>query len=145
MQRVAPGALAFAAGVLCSGPVVDEEQEGGAKDVTQVTQVRYPKVDVLPSRVRLRVHAGADRGRELVLTRGTYVVGKSSGCDLVLSDPMASRRHLQIVVGDRQIVCQDLQSTNGTKVNGKRVRSHQLQPGDEIQIGHTRFEFVSEG
>ncbi len=36
---------------------------------------------------------------------------------------------------------EDLQSTNGTKVNGKRVRSAPLSDGDEIQIGHTRFLF----
>ena len=128
--------------MVCSRPVADEEQEGGANEVTQVTQVRYPKVDVLPSRVRLRVHAGLDRGRELVLTRGTYIVGKSSGCDLVLSDPMTSRRHLQIVVGDRQILCQDLQSTNGTFFDGARFEKIQVPLGAELAIGDTRLRFL---
>ena len=40
---------------------------------------------------------------------------------------------------------EDLQSTNGTKVNGKRVRSSELRPGDTLQIGSTIFEFVREG
>ena len=44
--------------------------------------------------------------------------------------------------GEAQYTIEDLQSTNGTKVNGKRVRSATLAHGDEIQIGHTRFEFV---
>jgi pSer/pThr/pTyr-binding forkhead associated (FHA) protein len=39
-------------------------------------------------------------------------------------------------------VLEDLQSTNGTQVNGKRVRSTELAPGDEIQIGETLFRFV---
>jgi len=141
MQRVR-GTPPIGTGVLCSGAVADPEQDSGAKDVTQVTQVRYPKVDVLPSRVRLRVHAGLDRGRELVLTRGTYVVGKSSGCDLVLSDPMTSRRHLQLVVGDRQIVCQDLQSTNGTFFDGARFEKIQVPLGAELAIGDTRLRFL---
>jgi pSer/pThr/pTyr-binding forkhead associated (FHA) protein len=38
---------------------------------------------------------------------------------------------------------EDLQSTNSTKVNGKRIRSVELNHGDEIQIGHTRFRFLT--
>ncbi len=42
---------------------------------------------------------------------------------------------------DDTYTVEDLQSTNGTKVNGKGVRSEQLNDGDEIQIGHTVFRF----
>jgi len=55
-----------------------------------------------------------------------------------------SREHAIILFDDDQAryEIEDLESTNGTKVNGKRVRNAPLAPGDEIQIGHTVFEFV---
>ena len=37
---------------------------------------------------------------------------------------------------------EDLQSTNGTKVNGKRIRSAELTHGDCVEVGHTKFEFL---
>ena len=67
--------------------------------------------------------------------------------DVTLLDENISREHALILYDqelDRYTI-EDLQSTNGTKVNGKRVRSAELNPGDTLQIGSTLFEFVREG
>ena len=58
------------------------------------------------------------------------------------SDPNVSRRHAELrraESGDWQIV--DLGSTNGIKVNGRRVASTRLSPGDEVTVGTTTFLF----
>ena len=60
----------------------------------------------------------------------------------MLRDPNVSRRHAELHrgdTGDWQIV--DLGSTNGVKVNGRRVDTSRLSPGDDVVLGTTRFTF----
>jgi hypothetical protein len=80
--------------------------------------------------------------RRYVLDGPTAALGRSKDCDCVLGDPNVSRRHAELrrnSHGDWQIV--DLGSTNGVKVNGRRVSSSRLSPGDEVILGTTVFTF----
>ena len=80
--------------------------------------------------------------RRYVLDGPVAVIGRSRDCDCVLSDPNVSRRHAELrrgSTGDWQIV--DLGSTNGIKVNDRRVDRSRLSPGDEVGLGTTRFTF----
>jgi hypothetical protein len=78
-------------------------------------------------------------GRRVPLDAATLVVGRSSGCDLVLDDANASRRHAELRRRGDTVTIVDLDSTNGTAVNGKRVREQPLSPGDTITIGTTKL------
>jgi DNA-binding NtrC family response regulator len=91
----------------------------------------------LPPRVRVQVVEGPDRGRSLLLGRGSYVVGKSTGCDFVLSDPAVSRRHLELALGEGRLLCRDLGSTNGSWIGGNRFRQLELGMGSTVRIGGT--------
>jgi pSer/pThr/pTyr-binding forkhead associated (FHA) protein len=74
------------------------------------------------------------------------LIGRNPTTDITLLDEGISREHALVHYDqnmDRYTV-EDLQSTNGTKVNGKRIRSVELHPGDTLQIGSTLFEFVRE-
>ncbi|HWO08991.1 MAG TPA: FHA domain-containing protein [Polyangiaceae bacterium] len=72
---------------------------------------------------------------------GVTIVGRGDGCQLVLDDPLVSRRHACFVVDDREITVKDLGSTNGVLVNGARVEEQQLVvPGDQITIGRHNAE-----
>ena len=80
--------------------------------------------------------------RRYVLDGPVAVLGRSRECDCVLADPNVSRRHAELrrnPTGDWEIV--DLGSTNGIKVNDRRVDSTRLGPGDQVQIGTTYFTF----
>jgi pSer/pThr/pTyr-binding forkhead associated (FHA) protein len=72
------------------------------------------------------------------------LIGRNPTTDITLLDEGISREHaiIQYDPDSDEYSVEDLQSTNGTKVNGKRVRSAVLQSGDEVQIGHTRFQFL---
>ena len=72
---------------------------------------------------------------------GSIVLGRSQGCDLTLDTPDASRRHAEIAALGGAYVVRDLDSTNGTFVNGQRIREHRLQPGDRIGIGRLVIAF----
>jgi DNA-binding NtrC family response regulator len=97
----------------------------------------------LPTRVRLEVVEGPDDGRSLLLQRGSYVVGKSTGCDLVLSDPTISRRHLELVFGNGRLLCRDLGSTNGSWAGGNRFQELELGMGGIVRIGGTSLKVTT--
>ena len=94
----------------------------------------------------LVIRTGSFEGARYELEGGETLIGRNPGTDITLLDEGISREHAIVLYDEeqRRYVIEDLQSTNGTKVNGKRVRSQVLSSGAEIQIGHTRFEFVSE-
>src|SRR4051794_33197455 len=71
----------------------------------------------------------------------TLVLGRSSGCEIVLDDANASRRHAEVRRRGDALTVVDLDSTNGTAVNGRRVREQALSPGDKITIGTTTLVF----
>jgi pSer/pThr/pTyr-binding forkhead associated (FHA) protein len=60
---------------------------------------------------------------------------------VVVTDPNASRRHAEIRRAGNDVVLVDLNSTNGTRVNGANVRERKLSDGDEIVIGTTVLRF----
>jgi hypothetical protein len=83
-------------------------------------------------------------GRRSVLSGNRAVVGRSRDSDVVVSDPNVSRRHAEVRRGEEGWSVVDLGSTNGVKVNGRRVDSARLQPGDRITIGVTDLTFELE-
>ena len=74
----------------------------------------------------------------------TLRVGRDPGNDVVLRDPKASRRHAEIVFERGFFVLHDLQSANGTYVNGIRVNVAPLTNGAELKIGNSHARFVDE-
>lgn len=72
-----------------------------------------------------------------VPVRDGLTIGRVAGCDVVIDDTKASRKHARIVVEGSVAEVQDLDSSNGTLLNGKPVQKRVLRPGDEIRIGTT--------
>jgi pSer/pThr/pTyr-binding forkhead associated (FHA) protein len=78
---------------------------------------------------------------DIVVEGGTIVVGRHPVCDVRLMSLRISRRHCIMTAKGGELVVRDLGSTNGTWVNGRRVRSARLEPGDEIFLAHVRYYF----
>lgn len=92
----------------------------------------------------LRFISGKDYGREIPLPSGReIIVGRISEADLLILDDKVSRKHAKISTQGDQILIEDLESRNGTFVNGARIKSTPLAEGDEIQIGSSRIKIVS--
>jgi hypothetical protein len=83
-------------------------------------------------------------GRRNVLSGERVTVGRSRDCEVVVSDPNVSRRHIELRRGERGWAAVDLGSTNGMKVNGRRLSHAELEPGDRITIGITDLTFELE-
>ncbi|MHB8878955.1 MAG: sigma 54-interacting transcriptional regulator [Myxococcaceae bacterium] len=87
--------------------------------------------------LRLVVLEGQDRGREVVVQQGTATVGSQEGCELILSDPTVSRRHLSIELRGARLRVSDLGSRNGTRYHGARVDAADLPYGAVLTAGKT--------
>ena len=69
--------------------------------------------------------------------RGRWLVGRGSGCDFLLDDDTVSRRHAEIAVRAGLCLVRDLDSCNGTLLNGRFVRRARLRRGDLLRLGET--------
>jgi hypothetical protein len=91
----------------------------------------------------LRVIDGADRGHEFADVPTPLTIGREEGNSIQLNDERISRYHLKIQEDQNKIVLADLESTNGTKVNGESVQLWLLRAGDIISIGRSVLVFGS--
>ena len=80
-------------------------------------------------------------GQRTPIEASVVQIGRAPGCDIVLDDRNVSRRHAEIRRRGPVVVLIDLDSTNGTIVNGRRVREHPLADGDRITLGNSRLTF----
>jgi hypothetical protein len=131
-------------------PPADEREEPvpGDEGHTQVystsSRVSEPLREPDPRRARARLRID---GRTHPVPAGGAVLGRSRDADIQLDDPNASRPHAEIRPSGGSWIVRDLGSTNGVKVNGRRLdpdRPQSLKRGDELQIGTSRVTFELE-
>lgn len=82
-----------------------------------------------------------DDGNRHELADQVFVIGRLPECGLQLSDPNVSRRHAELRPVEGGWVLVDLESMNGSHVNGRPIREQRLADGDEISIGHHLLRF----
>jgi pSer/pThr/pTyr-binding forkhead associated (FHA) protein len=68
-------------------------------------------------------------------------VGRASGNEIPLADPSVSNRHCILILNGSDVIVRDLNSSNGTLLNGQRISEAVLQPGDLIQVGVVQMKF----
>ena len=94
----------------------------------------------------LFVVRGRDQGRHFQLSESVLRVGREAGSDIQLFDSEASRMHAEVrVQQDGTWELLDLNSSNGTRVNGDLVSKHLLRSGDRVEIGETLMIFTGAG
>jgi hypothetical protein len=92
----------------------------------------------------LRFISGKYQGGEFpIYPDKPIVVGRSSDLDMVLVEDMVSRKHARIAMGGEGIMIEDLGSTNGTFVNGEKVKKAKLKEGDRVLIGTSILKVVA--
>jgi pSer/pThr/pTyr-binding forkhead associated (FHA) protein len=92
----------------------------------------------------LVVRSGGGRaGETFALDQDRITVGRSPDCEIFLDDVTVSRKHATLVKGGDGFAIEDAGSLNGTFVNRRRVERHELENGDELQIGKYRLTYLS--
>ena len=89
-----------------------------------------------------RLDGGGETAVTHVLARRTRI-GRAPGCELHIDSSSVSRHHALVLVGPRESIIEDLNSTNGVIVNGRRVTRQLLCDGDTITIGEVLFRYVA--
>ena len=87
--------------------------------------------------ITLRIIDGPERGKTFYQLNTPVTIGREEGNVVQLNDERISRYHMKIHENDGTILLTDLQSTNGTRVNGETVQLWILRPGDLITIGRS--------
>jgi pSer/pThr/pTyr-binding forkhead associated (FHA) protein len=91
----------------------------------------------------LVVRSGGGRAGEVFERLGqTTLIGRSPDCDVFLDDVTVSRNHALLVRRRDGLYVDDLGSLNGTYVNRRRIESHRLADGDEIQVGKYKLSYL---
>jgi DNA-binding NtrC family response regulator len=93
-------------------------------------------------KARFTVMSGREVGKELVIQKSLVTIGTLTVNDLVLTDPTVSRRHAEVEERSDGYVLRDNDSTNGTFLDGVRVREAYLSPGSVIRLGQTEMAFA---
>src|SRR5215208_5839383 len=91
--------------------------------------------------VTFLVLEGVDKGRVYKDLPVPVTIGREEGNGLRLNDERVSRFHAKVQVEDNDIILTDLDSTNGTRVNGTAVQIRRLRPGDQVSIGRSMLLF----
>jgi hypothetical protein len=137
--ELAPGVVSVTAGF------ADGRPPPGLPDaLPEMTRV-HSLPPAIPPGALLRISAPGRPPRDIALDGRPLTIGRATDVELVLADPLASRRHARLSSRGGRLVLTDLGSTNGTRVNGEPVREAVVGPGDRIEVGATRLEIVTAG
>ena len=120
----------------------DWDADTTATDVTALSEPRLPR-----NRACLTVLTGSAAGQMFKLARGETVIGRAVEATIRVADDGVSRSHARVLHDSGGIYVEDLESRNGTFVNGARITTAMLREGDKIQVGRTtvlRFAFHDE-
>ncbi len=91
--------------------------------------------------VRLLVLTGKSAGRTLPVTGPKFFIGRAPGCHLRPASDRVSRHHCAILTTNDAVTVRDFGSTNGTLVNGEKIRGErELKDGDRLTVGPLEFE-----
>ncbi|HET6860115.1 MAG TPA: FtsK/SpoIIIE domain-containing protein [Streptomyces sp.] len=143
---------AFAAGGM-KGSILDRKDNllesglrpGSIVSLTQLSeQFATPGATRGPAAATLRVLSGPDVGREFSLPSGTSYIGRDRDVDIRLTDPLTSKRHARITVGETVEIV-DTNSANGLLMDGLPVTRATLNSSDTVALGDTTVSVVSLG
>lgn len=146
-EELAPGGMRLEAAF--SEAVAAEQEPAGEGESFEHTQPFQPikdcKVHTAPLVYGyLQIDAGPGAGARISLSSVTVTVGRREDCDIVLSDSSISRRHARLELHRGRYTIIDEGSTNGTWVNGVKITSKVLEPGDVVTMGTTACTFKVE-
>ncbi len=115
------------------------------EEAAKGTRAKVEAEPAAPKGLKLIIVDGPDLGMEWQFKAAEVTLGRDEDCELMMSDIAVSRRHSKIALENDEFVLYDLESGNGTYLNGAKVTREVLSVGDEITVGERTFRFVELG
>jgi len=95
-------------------------------------------------RAKLVVMTGPRKGEEFAITQARSTIGRGEDSTITINDPSMSRHHAELVYGAAEFRVRDLDSSNGTLLNGSVVEEYAIRNGDKLTMGETIVRFQVE-
>ncbi|MGI8505366.1 MAG: FhaA domain-containing protein [Solirubrobacteraceae bacterium] len=146
-DRLGLGEFGIQTRVVSPEHVADPEPVADESGRTMVYSTAGRVAEPLEERAHARLQTALllTGGKRLVVGPAGATMGRSRQCEVMLDDPNVSRKHAEIRARGGSWVLTDLGSTNGSRLNGRRIDgSEVLKPGDEIELGTSRIKFELE-
>ncbi len=106
------------------------------QDLSQIPSTTKEALLILP-------YSPSRRKKKTFILNGEKIIGRDKNCSIILEDSYASSQHARIYQKDNHFFIEDLESKNGTFLNGKRIKKETaLKNGDKITIGKTELKFM---
>jgi len=109
------------------------------KSITATAETRVALDEKLLSKHRLTLVSVANPANKYKLGQATSLIGRNPGCDITIPDPSLSRQHCLLQITERGLHVKDLNTVNGTKVNGIVLKEGYINVGDKLTVGHLAF------
>lgn len=124
-------------------PPLNEQPNEKTQSFQQNFQEDRTAVMQKPEQVSLKLVFPPDSAnvQEITIDKQEIFIGRDESCEVIINDKKASRKHLRIYKDGLRVQAQDLDSANGTFVNGHRIQSTMLSGEDILKIGSTEFVF----
>jgi len=122
---------------MSDGPHDQNSESSG----TKITYVDGEPRSLQLQKLHIRVHPNRDDARHLTFDRNSVSIGSDEHNDIALDDSTVSTRHCRILRQGDSYIAEDLDSTNGTFINGVRIREAYLDPGSILALGNSRLRF----
>ncbi len=133
--------LLSAGGTFVNGRRISERCELKSWDLVRLGKVELEVADsskCRPGDWALRPQSN-QLASQFYALKSTTVIGRDPSCDITLDNNMLSRRHARLVIDEHQLRVIDLDSANGTYLNGRRITEARAQPGDELRFDEQAF------
>ena len=107
---------------------------------------KVPPISLLTNRGVLVILSSNSFGKSFIINRMCTIIGRSYDCEIIIDDPLVSKRHCQILLEeDNKFYIEDIGSKNSTYLNEKKVKKKEhIIYGDRIVIGNTIMRFYLE-
>lgn len=99
------------------------------------------KISKTPLKAYLLFPTNTANTERFSVEKKSTLIGRGTGCDIILFEKQCSRKHLELSKVGLTFHLKDLNTVNGTYVNGEKVKTHELEPGDIIKVGELEFKF----
>ena len=90
----------------------------------------------------IRFLTGALTGQEIPLQEGKYILGRGEDCQITIPDSGISKKHAELEVDGEGVIVTDLQSSNGTFINGVKIQESEVHNKDKVSLCETTFDIV---
>jgi len=109
------------------------------KSITSTAATRSAHDEELLRKFQLTLVSATNPAQKFRIAQVTSLIGRNPGCEISIPDPSISRQHCLLQLMDRGLHVKDLNTVNGTKINGIPLKEGYINVGDKLTVGHLDF------